>query len=76
MLISSSVTQKHQATIPLAIRQKLGLHAGDRVAFDINDYDQVIIRKADPLELGYYDSLNATMSEWHSKNDDEAYNDL
>ena len=40
------LTSKGQVTIPLEIREKLGLHPGAEVEFDIVD-DTVRIRKAD-----------------------------
>ncbi len=44
MLYSSSVTTKGQATIPLTIRQHLGLASGDKVVFSLLD-DQVVLTK-------------------------------
>ncbi len=39
---TSTVTQKGQVTIPAAVRRKLGLRTGDRVAF-VQDGDRVLV---------------------------------
>ena len=70
----SKITQKGQATIPVAIRDLLGIHTGDAVGFDIED-GKVIITKASPLDITYAKALESTLSEWSSPGDD-AYNDL
>ena len=38
--------------------------------------NRIEIRKAIPLDLDYLKSLESTLSEWDSKNDDEAFDDL
>lgn len=40
---TSTVTQKGQVTIPAAVRRKLGLRTGDRVAF-VQDGDRVLVQ--------------------------------
>ncbi len=42
MMISSSITQKGQVTIPISIRKKLGLKTGQKVAFTDRGKDVVI----------------------------------
>ena len=42
--ILSTVTSKGQVTIPIAVRQSLGLETGDKIAFTIED-SQVTVRK-------------------------------
>ncbi len=53
----------------------MGLHAGEVIAFDIED-DDVHLRKATPLDLEFAGALSDTLSEWSSELDDEAYRDL
>lgn len=72
---TSKITSKYQATIPKPVRKKLHLHAGDTVAFDIED-NQIRIRKARPLDLSFAQALEGTLSEWESATDEEAYRDL
>jgi hypothetical protein len=51
------------------------LDAGDEIAFDIED-DDVHLRKAQPLDLTFAQSLEGTMNEWSSEADEEAYRAL
>ncbi|GAB4438757.1 MAG: hypothetical protein OHK0011_21470 [Turneriella sp.] len=71
----STVTAKYQATLPKPVREKLQLKAGDRVTFSI-EHDRVYIQKATGLDVPYLKSLEATLEEWASPEDDEAYKDL
>lgn len=71
----TTLTQKGQATIPLVIRKKLDLHPGDKIAFEVMDGD-VCIKKIQPFDYAYHQALSKTLSEWSSKEDDEAYEDL
>ncbi len=71
----STITSKGQTTIPMEVRKKLDLHAGDRVAFDMVD-GNVVLRKLRPFDDEYHRALSQTLSEWASKEDDEAYEDL
>ncbi len=72
---SSKMTSKFQATIPEDVRDFLLLKKGDQVAFEIEG-DQVVLRKATAFDIEYLRSIESTLSEWNSKNDDEAYEDL
>ena len=72
---TSKLTSKFQATIPSAIREKLDLEAGDTISFQVDD-DRVVLRKVKPLDPAYLESLEATLSEWNSDNDDDAYSNL
>jgi len=71
----SKLTKKYQATVPALVRKKLKLNAGDVIAFDI-DKETIKLRKARPLDIEFSSALVPTLSEWESKNDEEAYNDL
>ena len=71
----SKLTSKFQATIPLAIRRKLGLKPGDAVVFEIEN-DVITVRRATALDREYAKSLEGTLTEWLSKEDEEAYRGL
>ncbi|MDJ0574949.1 MAG: AbrB/MazE/SpoVT family DNA-binding domain-containing protein [Xenococcaceae cyanobacterium MO_234.B1] len=73
--LTSKVTQKYQATIPQAVRKKLGIEKGDRVTFEIED-EKVILKKVSSVDWEYLESVSATLSEWSSDADEEAYRDL
>jgi AbrB family looped-hinge helix DNA binding protein len=73
---NSKLTSKFQATIPQDIRSVLNLKAGDQIIFEITNNKQVTIKKAAPKDIAYLKSLESTLTEWNSKNDDEDYRDL
>lgn len=73
--LTSKVTQKYQATIPQAVRKKLAIEKGDRVIFEIED-EKVVLKKLSPVDWEYLESVSATLGEWSSVADEEAYRDL
>ncbi len=73
--LTSKVTQKYQATIPQAVRKKLKIGQGDRILFEIED-EKVILKKVTSPDWEYLESVSATLSEWSSEADEEAYSDL
>ncbi|MBW2328164.1 MAG: type II toxin-antitoxin system PrlF family antitoxin [Deltaproteobacteria bacterium] len=74
--ITSKLTTKSQATIPEKIRKVLGIRPGDSLAFEVSENHRVSIRKATPIDLEFAKALEGTLTEWSSKNDEEAYGDL
>lgn len=75
MLQTSKLTTKFQATVPTSVRKVLQLKAGDLVGFEI-DGNEVRLRRATPLDLAFAQALEGTLSEWSSKEDDQAFKDL
>lgn len=73
--LTSKVTQKYQATIPQAIREKLAIQKGDRIIFEIEN-EKVILKKLSPLDWEYLEAVSATLSEWSSEADEKAYSDI
>lgn len=71
----STLTSKGQATIPMDIRKLLDLHPGDKIAFEVSD-GVVFIKKIQAFDYEYHNTLSDTLSEWSSKEDDDAYGDL
>ena len=47
--VESAITSKGQATIPKAIRDHLGLHAGDRVKFFVHPDGSVVLLPKIPV---------------------------
>jgi AbrB family looped-hinge helix DNA binding protein len=72
----SRVTSKGQATIPAPVRKRLGIRGGDSVVFTESSSGGIYLRKASPLDLEYLDALGKTLTEWSSKHDAAAYDDL
>ena len=75
MPMTSRLTSKAQTTIPKAVRDKLDLRPGDSLVYEI-ERDLVRIRKLPTVDVAYLHALQATLSEWDSPEDDEAYADL
>lgn len=71
----ATITQKGQTTIPAEIRKQLDLHPGDKIGFEVQN-GNVVVRKIQSFEYDYHRALSATLSEWSSQEDDEAYDDL
>jgi len=72
---TSKLTKKYQATIPEPVRTALQLQAGDAVAFDIQG-KSIQLRKAQAIDLSYAQSLEDTLTEWATAEDEKAYRDL
>jgi AbrB family looped-hinge helix DNA binding protein len=67
----SKVTTKAQTVIPREVRARLGLKAGDRLAYRITP-EGVIIEKAE----GQGDDPFATFTEWGGAADEQAFGKL
>jgi len=74
-MLSSRLTQKCQATIPLKVREALGLKAGDIVGFEMES-GRVFIHAVHPLDIEYAHATAGTLGEWASQEDEEAYRGL
>ncbi len=75
-MVFSKLTSKNQTTIPKKIRARLKIKAGDRVLFEIMTDGSVRIRKSSPLDVEYLKSVETTLNEWSSKDDEDAFRDL
>ncbi len=76
IIATSKLTSKSQATIPEKIRGILGLHPGDSVIFEVTGNKKVFVRKASTIDFEFVKALEATLSEWSSENDEQAYHEL
>jgi AbrB family looped-hinge helix DNA binding protein len=65
----SRVSVKSQTVIPRAVREQLGLRAGDRLRYRLTE-DGVLIDKAPASEA---DDPFASFTEWSSEADEKAY---
>jgi antitoxin PrlF len=72
-MITSSLTNKAQTTIPQAVRTALGLRPGDPIAYQIEDGRAVLIRF---ISNAASDGPFGTFSEWSSPADEKAYGKL
>ncbi|GAA5335258.1 MULTISPECIES: AbrB/MazE/SpoVT family DNA-binding domain-containing protein [Thermus] len=76
MAVIARISSKGQATIPKTLRQALGLKPGDLLLMELEADGSLRLRKLSPSDLAYLRSLEATLSEWASPEDEEAYRDL
>lgn len=72
----SKLTSKYQTTVPAPVRQALDLTKGDAIVFETADDGTVTVRKARSLDLDFATALEPLLSEWDSKEDEEAYRGL
>ncbi len=72
-MITSKLTSKAQTTIPQAVRTALGLKAGDKLAYLIENGRAVLTRVDGGPSA---DDPFAVFSEWSSAADSEAYDKL
>jgi antitoxin PrlF len=75
MSMTSKITSKAQITLPREIREKLNVHPGDSLAYEVEG-STVIIRKAQPFDLAWHRALSPTVDEWDSPHDHENFDDL
>ncbi len=73
--IVSEVTDDGQTTIPRKIRESLHVQAGDSLVYEVEG-DAVRIRKASPFDTPWYRSIENTLEEWNSPEDDEVFGGL
>ena len=72
----SKVTHKGQVTLPKAVREKLGIHSGDSLVYELEG-NSVRVRKAEPFDLTWHRAVSQTLTpEWDSPYDHENFDDL
>lgn len=73
--LTSRLTSKGQATIPVEVRKALSLKEGDRVLFELKN-GKASIRKAEKLDRAFRALAEAAFEEWNSPEDEAAFRDL
>jgi AbrB family looped-hinge helix DNA binding protein len=73
--VFGKITSKSQTTVPREVREALNVKPGDTLVYRIAK-GRVTVARAEPLDRAYLKSLESTLSEWSSKEDAEAYDDL
>jgi AbrB family looped-hinge helix DNA binding protein len=76
---TAKITSKGQMTIPKHIRERAHLNSGDVLVMDMED-DRIVMRKLEPKDgpkdRDYLNAVQATLEEWSSPEDEEAWRDL
>jgi AbrB family looped-hinge helix DNA binding protein len=71
----AKVSSKGQVTIPKKVRNALGIRQGDILRLEVEGDHAVLTRVAGGGE-GDLKALAATLDEWTTDDDEEAYRDL
>jgi hypothetical protein len=58
------------------IRKHLHLKKRDEIVYELLSDGTVVIRKTTPLDLEYLKSIESTLTEWNSEDDERAYKNL
>lgn len=70
------ITAKGQTTVPAHIRNALNLQHGDLIAWELAEDGSARVRRVQPLDLDYLKAVEATLCEWTSPPDEDAYRGL
>ena len=70
-----TLTAKGQVTVPKAVRESLGPRQGNQLSWELED-GSVRVRAVAPVDLAYLRGLEASLREWSSAADEEAFRDL
>ena len=57
--VTSKLTSKFQATIPKEVRSTLHLTSHDQIVYEITDNNEVLLKKATPLDFDYLQAFSA-----------------
>ncbi|MBF0158940.1 MAG: type II toxin-antitoxin system PrlF family antitoxin [Magnetococcales bacterium] len=77
MLLETEITAKGQTIVPQNIRAALQVAAGDRITWQLNRDGTATVRRIQPLDSEYLESIEESLAEeWASSADEEAYRDL
>jgi AbrB family looped-hinge helix DNA binding protein len=72
---TSRLSSKGQVTIPIEVRQAIGLEPGDLVGYEVKD-GIVTLQRAEPFDGAFHAALSTTPTEWSSPEDEKAFRDL
>lgn len=73
--LTSRLTSKGQATIPVEIRKALRLKEGDTVVFEMKK-GNVTVRRADPEDLMFLKQTETIFDDWNHPEAEAAFRDL
>ncbi len=73
--LTSRLTSKGQATIPVEVRKALRLKEGDSVLFEMQK-GKVTLRRAEALDRAFLKLAEAAFEEWNSPEDEAAFREL
>ncbi|OFW79829.1 MAG: hypothetical protein A2887_06430 [Alphaproteobacteria bacterium RIFCSPLOWO2_01_FULL_40_26] len=71
----SKVTTKFQTSIPKEVRERLAIHAGDYITFEIRG-NSATLKKVEKIDKNLLKLMQKNMQEWNSKEDDKQFSYL
>ncbi len=74
-MLASKLSSKGQVTIPKEIRETVGLEPGDMVAYELH-HGAILLKRVEPFDAAFHAALSATLDEWATEEDAEAFRDL
>ena len=72
---ASKLSSKGQVTVPRKVREILKARPGDILVYDIAG-SVVKLRRMSPFDEAFHATLSSTLSEWESREDEDAFRDL
>lgn len=75
-MVHGHIVSHNQMFIPDEIRLALKLKEGDRIVYEIRQDNTAVMRKMTGVDVPYLESIQSTLTEWESSEDDVAYRDL
>ncbi len=72
---SSRIYSRGQTQVPAGVRRALDVVEGDELIYEIAG-NAITVRKARPFDKIWHDAVASQLTEWNSKANDEAWNDL
>lgn len=72
----SKLTAKHQVTVPADVRKALGLRAGDRVVFMVEEDGKAVLRKVTQADWEWARFVGSQLSEWNNDANEKAWSYL
>jgi antitoxin PrlF len=72
---TSRLSSKGRVTIPIEVRQAIGLEPGELVAYEVKD-GVVMLRRVKPFHGAFHVALSTTLTEWNSPDDEKAFRHL
>lgn len=72
----AKMTSQGQTTVPADVRAALRVDPGDALAWEMLDDGTARVRRVNPLDVEYLKAVEGTLTEWASREDEEACRDL
>lgn len=70
------ITAKGQTTVPQEVRSLLNVAPGDLIVWESESDGSFRVRRVQFMDVDYLRAVEATLSEWASPEDEEAYSGL